>query len=315
MRKWVKQVMVIVLCITMLSLCGCDSARKKQTNLQPAKDEFILYYVSIDSTQLVPVAERFDKNASTFVQVQKMIKRLTKASDSLEYKNVLPDKVKIQSVYLSDKDILNIDLSKDYYDSLKAAQILLCASLVKSLTQIAGVDMVNFTVDSNIMTTDDDVNVGTLTADSFVDSDAKNDQNQVQDITLYFADQKGDKLEPLAIPVNMGTNVSAEQLVIEQLIAGTDEKGYYNTIPKGTKLLSVSTKDGVCYVDFNDKFLELDDSVKDQIVIYSVVNSLCELSTVSKVAFTINGSQKKLYNGNIAFDQMFERKLDLVDKD
>ena len=35
---------------------------------------------------------------------------------------------------------------------------------------------------------------------------------------------------------------------------GTDEKGYYNTIPEGTKLLSVSTKDGVCYVDFNKEF-------------------------------------------------------------
>lgn len=85
------------------------------------------------------------------------------------------------------------------------------------------------------------------------------------------------------------------------------------TIPDGTELLNVSTKDGICYVDFNEKFMDKMEGIKDEVVIYSVVNSLVELSTINKVQFTINGEIKKNYREGISFDGLFERNLDLVE--
>jgi germination protein M len=247
-------------------------------------------------------------------QLDKMFDLLTDASESLEHKNVLPDKVEMNGYELSDNGLLTIDLSANYYEAVTSAKVLCRAAFVKSLTQLDAVDTVSFTVDSQPMV-EDDVTLGSMTADSFVDNNTDEDANQVQDVTIYFTNVTGDQLEPIAIPMNLGNNVSAEQLVIEALIDGTQERGYYNTIPEGTKLLSVSTKDTVCYVDFSKEFLNVGDNIKDQTILYSVVNSLCELSTVSKVAFTIEGEQVSLYNGNIAFDQLFERNLDIVDVD
>lgn len=51
------------------------------------------------------------------------------------------------------------------------------------------------------------------------------------------------------------------------------------------KLLSVTTVDGVCYVNFDAGFTNQDYEIQEPIVIYSIVNSLSELSTVSKFRF------------------------------
>ncbi|MDD5950194.1 MAG: GerMN domain-containing protein [Lachnospiraceae bacterium] len=304
----------ILLCFLMCFcvLSGCSSKDEESHGVKAEKDEYVLYYVSIDSTKLVPKANYFDKRQETEKQAEEMIMILTREMTSPSYKSVLPEKVQLQDYMVEDTGSITIDLSVSYYDAVSSARILCRAALVKSLTQIEGIDRVDFTVDAQPMMENDSA-IGSLTADSFIDSNSSNDSNQVQDITVYYTNVTGDLLEPIQIPMNLGNNVSAEQLVIEQLIEGTDEKGYYNTIPKGTRLISVSTKDGVCYVDFSEEFMKLGKDVQDQVVIYSVVNSLCELSTVSKVSFTIEGEQRTLYNGNIPFNQIFERNLDIVD--
>ena len=84
-------------------------------------------------------------------------------------------------------------------------------------------------------------------------------------------------------------------------------------IPEGAELNSVTIKDGICYVDFNEEFVNLNPNIDPEIVIYSVVNSLVELSYINKVQFTINGAMVEEYNG-IDFNEPFERKLELIDE-
>jgi len=83
-------------------------------------------------------------------------------------------------------------------------------------------------------------------------------------------------------------------------------------IPKGTVLNKVTTRDGVCFVDFNEKFMEKRAGITAEVAIYSVVNSLTELSNVYKVQFLINGETKKTYQ-NLDFSQPFERNLEIVE--
>ena len=44
----------------------------------------------------------------------------------------------------------------------------------------------------------------------------------------------------------------------------------------------------------------------DVISVYSVVNSLCELPTISKVQFLIDGEKQEFYRENMPLDGMFE---------
>ncbi|MCR4717200.1 MAG: GerMN domain-containing protein [Lachnospiraceae bacterium] len=314
MNKKFTSLLFVFLLPMMLIFSGCgEKEEEAKETLYPASDEYVLYYVNNDSTSLVPKLTTFDKSESVRTQMNKMINKLTGDASNLEYKSCLPQNVSYLNVQYDDVTV-TISLSSTFYDAPASAALLCEASFVKSLTQIEGVDNVAFSVGSQPLMNGENV-VGALTADSFADSDARNDVNQVQYVTIYFTNVTGDRLEPLRIPINVSGHNSAEELVLERLIAGTSERGYYSTIPKDTKLLSVSTKDSVCYVDFSEEFMTMPENVLDQTVIYSVVNSLCELSTVSKVSFTIEGEQQELYNGNVVFNQLFERNLDLVDVD
>ena len=66
-------------------------------------------------------------------------------------------------------------------------------------------------------------------------------------------------------------------------------------------------------MDFNDKFMTKIQGVEDEVVIYSVVNSLVELSGINKVKFSINGEVKKNYGDGIPFEGLFERNLEIVE--
>ena len=112
--------------------------------------------------------------------------------------------------------------------------------------------------------------------------------------------------------------VPLARLLIQQLLDGPEELEDVNTsdlkqtIPDGTTLNSLTIRDNVCYVDFSREFQNIQTEVKSEIVIYSIVNTLCELSDVNKVQFTIDGEQKETYGDTKKFNIPFERNLDLV---
>ena len=81
-----------------------------------------------------------------------------------------------------------------------------------------------------------------------------------------------------------------EKLVIEQLMEGPKENGHQGIIPSETKLITSSVVDGVCYINFDNTFQNQDASISETVLLYSIVNSLCELSTVEKVQISINGN-------------------------
>ena len=73
---------------------------------------------------------------------------------------------------------------------------------------------------------------------------------------------------------------------------------WISTVPSGTKLISVSVVDGVCYVNLSDSFKNnKNPEVTEEVLLYSIVNSLTELQGVSKVQISINGST----DGNIRY--------------
>ena len=77
------------------------------------------------------------------------------------------------------------------------------------------------------------------------------------------------------------------------------------------KLLNVSVNENVCYLNFDSGFLNNNLEVDENIIIYSIVNSLASLMTVNKVQITVNGSQDVMFRDKISLNTMFERNLDL----
>ena len=97
--------------------------------------------------------------------------------------------------------------------------------------------------------------------------------------------------------------------MVEELIAGPSGRieGLFPSVNSGTKIVSVMTKDGICYVNLDETFLAVVNNVSTDVSVYAIVNSLVELSSVNKVQILINGEVPSSFGTSA-----FERNLDIV---
>ena len=63
----------------------------------------------------------------------------------------------------------------------------------------------------------------------------------------------------------------------------------------------------------NDSFQNQNAEVNEEIVLYSIVNSLTELPGVTKVQLSINGETKGNIRYTYPLSKMYERNLELLD--
>ena len=211
-------------------------------------------------------------------------------------------KVSIRLQNDNDQLIINFD-SK--YGELKGIQEICGATIVKTMCQIPGIDFVLFNVNDQPLVDSNGIQIGLMTAEFFVENTgAETNYN----VTLYFANEAGDLLKKTTRNIYYTGTSTIEEHVINQIINGPTEIGLYPTVPEGTTLLNVSTKEKICYVDLNEKFLEKLPGITEEVAIYSIVNSLVELPGINRVQFRINGEIVETYH-NLPFGVLFERNL------
>lgn len=103
------------------------------------------------------------------------------------------------------------------------------------------------------------------------------------------------------------SNESKERVVVEQLMRGPSNNRLLATIPKGTKLLGVSIKDHICYLNFDEGLRNIAPGVSPETVIYSIVNSVIDGGNVSEVQISINGDSSIVYQESIKLDEPLSR--------
>ncbi len=79
-------------------------------------------------------------------------------------------------------------------------------------------------------------------------------------------------------------------------------------------MVSVSIKDGICYVNLDQNFLTQVYNVTSEVTIYSITNSLIELGGVNQVQIMVEGESNLMYREKISLDTLFERNLELIEK-
>ena len=65
-------------------------------------------------------------------------------------------------------------------------------------------------------------------------------------------------------------------------------------------------------MNFDDSFMTESTDVSPELEIYSIVNSLCELSYINKVQISINGETNVKFKDSISLEYTFTRNLDIV---
>lgn len=293
---------LIAVSLMIFILCACERDDKKTEGI-PVD----IYYIDTKTSGLVK--EEYDMiGKDTNEQIAELLAKLKGEPKNLVYRSAMAANVTYTFTLNKDKS-LTIDFNSAYSQQTGVAEVLCRAVIVKTLTQIKGVDYIQFTVNGSPLVDSNGAFVGTLTADDFIDSMETSTTFRVK---LYFANRTGDKLIEYDSDIKYSGTSSIEEMVINQLINGPTELGLYDTIPEGTVLLNISKSEGICTVDFNEMFLEKLPNITEDVAIYSVVNTLVELPDIKKVQFTINSKTVKTYWENTAFDTMYERNLDII---
>lgn len=281
-----------------LFLCSCG---ENQSDVQDGK--IILYQVEEDGSGL----------KKTLYEVQ------AEYEDTIGIVEELLDKYKnvdIRDFQIKEKQ-MSLYFSKAYKNLHGIEEVLQRAAIVKTLCQVEGVEYVEFFVEDTSLLIDGEL-VGVMSSLSFLDSIGGDGDTQDKYVTLYFSDNSGMEMKEVNSKLTHDMTVPLARLLVQQLLEGPEELEDVNTsdlkqtIPDGTTLNSLTIRDNVCYVDFSREFQNIQTEIKSEIVIYSIVNTLCELSDVNKVQFTIDGEQKETYGDTKKFNIPFERNLDLV---
>ena len=307
-----RQVHIWLLLAMVLLLCACG--KKTETK----KSGFQVYYPDNNAMKLG--SEEVPTPTGTLDEkVTECLERLCSKPGDLTLIQTIPDFIAIHGFRWYEEKELVVNFDSAYLEESGAVEILRRAAVVKTLCQLDGVDYVQFEVEGQPIMDSHGTAIGLMSANDFIDNTSGDeDSQQTARLSVYFADKTGEGLVEIPIEIVYDATVSIEKLVIEQLISGpytiegVQEDMVMPTVPEDTKLLKVSVKGNVCYVDFSEEFLNKSSDITSEVVIYSVVNSLIELPKINKVQFTIEGAQEAYYKDNLAFDMPFERNLDLV---
>ena len=249
--------------------------------------------------------------------VKELLKQLETQTEEIEYQPVIVDFTVKNCIFHESQVTLNF--SKEYEMLEPTKEVLVRAAIVKTLTQVEGVELINIQVEGRNLLDVTGNTVGVMSADTFIDNTGE-DMKKYEEVTLtlYFANATGDQLIKVNRTMRYNTNISLEKLVVEQLVYGpVDQKGKENstlvfpTLNSEIKIISVNIKDGICYVNLNDKFLSLLNNVTADTAIYSLVNSLTELPGVLKVQLAVDG-ETEVKLGDKTLSALFERNLDLI---
>ncbi len=292
----------ILLLLGVVGLSACGSKPQDDRNTIP------VYYVSNTETK-VEMHEHTMQATTPEGMLEELIKCLSTMPDKLEYKAPLAMGFQVLDMKLEDgKILLNVD---EAYSKMPATtEVLVRAAIVRTLTQLENVKYVGITVAGNQLYDNAGELISWMNAEQFINNDG-NEINTYEliRVKLYFANESGDKLIEAFREKHYSTNTPLERFVVEELIAGPSGQvaGLYPVINPETKIVNVMTKDGICYVNLDSTFLTVVNNVSTEVAIYSIVNSLIELSNVNKVQILINGEMPSTFNTST-----FERNLDLV---
>ena len=313
LHKLIALLLVAVLCLGLVCAYGCRTNNEGNSETSEKTANYI-YFINRDKTRIQ--AEEFIFTTDTAPeQFQEMAKALASTPKHNECKTSLGKDFSITSYGIKDGNlILNMDAA--YKKLSSTEEILVRAALVRSFVQSVDINYVQFLVDGESLLDAAGMAVGYLNADSFIENDGKEiNAYERANVTLYFATEDGEHLIAGQRQVIYNTNVSMEKMVMEQLIKGPSLAGYYPTINPETKILSVTNKDGTCYVNLSEEFLKQPYDVSTDVVIYSIANSLIDLSSVSRVQIQVGGSSKILYRETKSLEDPIERNLDILQKE
>ena len=304
---------VLLLLLALAALAAGGGGRTADPSRgTPEEGVFQIYYLDASGTVLTPNEYRTETR-DTDLLIAELMDQLRTVPNDLDSQSAIPERVEYRD--FRREEMVVYLLFSDSYNAMSRDQEILCrAALAKTLTQAPGVNYISILAGEQPILNAKGQPVGMMAGGDFIDSVSDVNAYERTVLTLYFTDEKGERLYPETREVVHNTNTSMAQLVLEELISGPESFSLCPTVPEDTRLLNVTVNDNVCYINLDENFLRGSGSlaVADYIPIYSIVNSLAEAAGINRVQIAVNGSVNVKFRDSISLESPFERNLDYI---
>lgn len=309
MRKYYRFAAICLVFLLAVGAAGCKKEEKKKAEGRS------IFYVNMDQMGLVKVPYEV-KETTAGQEVETILKKMRENPDSLEYQAAIPEIITVQGItgITNEQKVLGLDFNGEYMQMDSVTEVLMREAIVRTMVQIDGIDSVIFTVDQVPLKDKYGKEIGEMRASDFLkDTGSALQSYKVTTLNLYFGNENGDQLVEQRVRVPYNSNTSLEKVVLEQLIEGPSGSTMTGTLPKELKILSVAVRDGICYVNLDEAFLNGTYQVQPKVTIMSIVNSIVDSGSASQVQISVNGSGDQVFQGTIPLDRPFSMDLDIVE--
>ncbi len=247
-----------------------------------------LYFINENSTSISVEARdiKFDEESELPDRVLDALRRGPAVSGSL------PIMSKNTEWTISRESTrLTVDFTQDFLTTDNTKNLLATYAVVKSLCSVDNVTSVKVTVAGGELVAPDNSRIDYL-ADRDINLETDTNTSDNRNIKLYFVAEDG-QLDAQWRNVKITDTVPIEQYVVTELIKGTQKEGLSATLSPDTKLISVEVTDGTAYINMTGGFIDKHKGTpeKEQIAVYSIVNSVTEIEGINNVQFLIDGKK------------------------
>lgn len=303
MKKALLIFLTLLLSIVFL-FSGCSFSFFKESS---SVSDASVYYIQDGSAVLIEAKISMPEGLKEKAMVEHLVDMLlTPPAGCI---SPLCDGARLISVKIED-EIAKVNFSKEFTDFKDPKYTLSAPALAKTLCSLDFISGVNILVEGNPVLGLDGTPIGLI-----MESDVMGEGSDGTETTvaLYFCDEMGEGLIKENRKVLIPASSSVEKIIVDELLRGPVAKNAISAIPTGVKALSVETKNGVCFVNLSNEFITklTGGSAAEILAVYSFVNSLTALDTVSSVQFLIEGEKKESLP-HIAINEPIGRKTSMI---
>lgn len=272
-----------------------------------------VYQINLDDTKLKKVSYEIHEQTPEAL-IEGCIQALKQKPSDNAYKCAISGNVQLLDyTYDSSSRIVTLYFDEAYEKISASRDVLTRAAIVKTMTQFGeDIQYVSFVIGDTLPEAMDTTYRMMRGQDFVADIGGSAEYVREDYVTMYFVNSDRTMLQTEDVIVKYSSTLNLETAVVNSLISGPITEGLKTSLSSNIEVNKVNVKEGICYVDLNEAFFERVENQSFELNIYSIVNTLTQMSGITRVQFLIDGEIFKGSVEGIRIDGLFEKNTAIV---
>ncbi len=305
-------VMIVVLSVTTFLLRNVQNMEGKQS---------VNVYFLNPTLHTLEKEEHYLNIGNNDEMILELLSILYAGPNNKNLAKTMPEDLKLEKGQLiENKSLLELSFTFDGETLGSEEELFFKSAIIWTMTELSSVKDLHIFINNHELLRSDGEPLGLLNRSNVViNKHISPFVSDIQRVVLYFANESSTALVPEERVIQMmKTNPDQviEKFIVEQLIAGPNKAENHATIPPETKVREVSTEGNICYVNLSSDIVNkyAGTSTDIRLPIYSIVNSLTELTDIKKVQFLIDSKKPEGLKSGFDLSKPLERDEEIMKK-